>query len=95
MNGINLNLLTEKIEQSGMKRKIIAEKMDLTPEGLRNKLNGKRDFNAKEIKGIAHAINLTGDDILSIFFADSVDKTSTRRKEAEKYDKGKQGYTGR
>jgi hypothetical protein len=52
--------------------------MNLTPEGLRNKLNGKRDFNAKEIKGIAHAINLTGDDILSIFFADVVGKVSTR-----------------
>lgn len=78
MNGINLTLLSEKIEQSGMKRKIIAEKMNLTPEGLRNKLNGKRDFNAKEIKGMAHAINLTGDDILSIFFADVVGKASTR-----------------
>jgi hypothetical protein len=78
LNGINLTLLSEKIEQSGMKRKIIAEKMNLTPEGLRNKLNGKRDFNAKEIKGIAHAINLTGDDILSIFFADVVGKVSTR-----------------
>jgi hypothetical protein len=78
LNGINLTLLSEKIEQSGMKRKIIAEKMNLTPEGLRNKLNGKRDFNAKEIKGIAHAINLTGDDILSIFFADVVGKASTR-----------------
>ena len=78
MNGINLTLLTEKIKQSGMKRKAIAEKMKLTPPGLANKLKGKRDFNATEIRGIAHAINLTGDDILSIFFADVVDKLSTK-----------------
>lgn len=77
MNGINLILLSEKIEQSGMKRKAIAEKMKLTPAGLANKLKGKRDFNANDIKGIAHAINLSGDDILRIFFADVVDKTPT------------------
>lgn len=78
MTGINLDLLTKKIEQSGMKRKVIAEKMNLTTAGLRNKLIGKRDFNATEIKSIAHAINLTGDDILNIFFADDVGKTSTK-----------------
>ena len=78
MTGINLDLLTKKIEQSGMKSKLIAEKMNLTTAGLRNKLIGKRDFNATEIKNIAHAINLTGDDILNIFFADDVGKTSTK-----------------
>lgn len=78
LNGINLNLLTEKIEQSGMKRKAIAEKMNLTTAGLANKLKGKRDFNASEINGIANAINLSGDDILRIFFTDVVDKTPTR-----------------
>lgn len=77
MNGINLILLSEKIEQSGMKKKAVAEKMQLTPAGLANKLNGKRDFSATEIKGIASAINLTGDDILSIFFADIVGKMPT------------------
>ena len=78
MTGINLDLLTKKIEQSGMKRKVIAEKMNLTTAGLRNKLIGKRDFNATEIKSIAHAINLTGDDILNIFFADDVGEMSTK-----------------
>lgn len=78
MNGVNLSLLTEKIEKSGMKRKAIAEKMNLTTAGLHNKLKGKRDFSASEIKGIAHALNLTGDDILSIFFAEVVDKMSTK-----------------
>lgn len=81
MNSINLTLLAEKIEQSGMKRKAIAEKMNLTPMGLANKLKGKRDFNATEIKSIASAINLTGDDILSIFFADNVGKMTTNFKE--------------
>lgn len=81
MNSINLTLLAEKIEQSGMKRKAIAEKMNLTPMGLANKLKGKRDFNATEIKSIASAINLTGDDILSIFFADNAGEMSTNFKE--------------
>ena len=78
MNGINLILLSEKIEKSGLKRKAIAEKMNLTAAGLANKLKGKRDFNATEIRGIAKALNLSDNDILRIFFADSVDKTSTK-----------------
>ena len=68
MSDINLTMLNEKIVKSGMKRKAIAEKMNLTYAGLANKLNGKRDFSATEIKDIAHAINLTGEDILAIFF---------------------------
>ena len=79
MSGINLILLTEKIDQSGMKRKAIAKKMGLTPPGLANKLNGKRDFSATEINSIANAINLTDEDILSIFFPEYVDKLSTKR----------------
>ena len=78
MNGINLILLSEKIEKSGLKRKAIAEKMNLTAAGLANKLKGKRDFNATEIRGIAKALNLSDNDVLRIFFADSVDKTSTK-----------------
>ena len=77
MNGINLDMLSIKIKQSGVKKIVIAKKMGITPAGLYNKLNGKRDFNATEIKGIAHAIGLTGDDILNIFFADSVAKKAT------------------
>lgn len=77
MTDINLSLLSEKIEKSGMKRKAIAAKMNLTAAGLANKLNGKRDFSATEIKGIAAAINLSGDDILRIFFTDDVDRTPT------------------
>ena len=52
--------------------------MNLTAAGLANKLKGKRDFNATEIRGIAKALNLSDNDILRIFFADSVDKTSTK-----------------
>ena len=77
MTDINLSLLSEKIEKSGMKRKAIAAKMNLPAAGLANKLNGKRDFSATEIKGIAAAINLSGDDILRIFFTDDVDRTPT------------------
>lgn len=79
MDDINLILLAEKIEQSGMKRKAIAERMKLTPAGLANKLNGKRDFNSTEINDIAHALSLTGDDILRIFFPDLVGKLPTKR----------------
>ena len=75
---IDLEKLAEKIEKSGMKRKAIAERMHLTAAGLANKLNGKRDFSASEINSIADALNLTSDDILSIFFVDFVDKTWTR-----------------
>lgn len=74
---INLKKLAEKIETSGMKRKAIAARMNLTAAGLANKLSGKRDFSASEINKIADVLNLTSDDILSIFFADIVDKTYT------------------
>ena len=80
MTGIKLDILSIKIKESGVKRKVIAEKMGLTTAGLYNKLIGKRDFNATEIKGIANAIGLTGDDILNIFFADDVGNVATLMK---------------
>jgi len=81
MSGVNLSLLSEKISESGLKKQYIADKMSLTRNGLDNKISGRNGFYAEEISNIAKIINLSGNDVMNIFFADIVDKTSTSPKE--------------
>ena len=42
-------LLEKIIENSGVKKKAIAERLDLSPQGLRNKLSGVYDFTIPEM----------------------------------------------
>ena len=44
------NLLKKKIEESGLKLSFIAEKMDLTRQGLYKKVNGITEFTQTEIQ---------------------------------------------
>lgn len=73
----NIVLLDEKIRDSGIKRKVIAEKANLTYQGLLKKTKGKREFKASEIQSLAKTLNLSAEEIFSIFFTGLVDKIST------------------
>lgn len=72
-------LLDKKIEESGLKRKVIAKKLNLSCAGLNKKMNCKSEFKASEIQSIAKALNLSTNEIFSIFFTGLVDEISTRR----------------
>lgn len=74
----NVKLLEEKIENSGIKKKVIAEKAKLTRQGLLTKTKGVREFKASEIQSIAKTLNLSHDEIFSIFFTELVENKSTK-----------------
>lgn len=75
----NIALLEKKIQDSGIKRKVIAQKADLTYQGLLKKTKGVREFTASEIQSLAKTLNLSTDEIFAIFFTGLVDKTATSK----------------
>lgn len=64
----NNNLLNSKIALRGMSRKSLCEKIGITARTLQNQVN-KESFPSDEIARIAEVLSLTGNDIVSIFFA--------------------------
>lgn len=77
MQTTNIELLEKKIEDSGIKKRVIAEKARLTRQGLLTKTKGVREFKASEIQSIAKTLNLSSDEIFSIFFTGLVENKST------------------
>lgn len=70
---MNLALLAEKIDTSGLTKTAIAEGLGLTRQGLYNKLDGKTEFTGSELKRISAMLNLSEQDKNAIFSADYVD----------------------
>ena len=70
---MNTTLLLDKINSSNISKNDIAELLGLTRQGLYNKLSGKKDFKASEVKKLADILNLTSEERDNIFFADYVD----------------------
>lgn len=67
-------LLREKINNSGIKLVFIADKLGLSPQGLRNKLSNKSEFTASEIVSLCEILNIKSlKERESIFFARDVD----------------------
>lgn len=63
----DIALLNKKIKESGLKKNAIAGKLKLTCAGLNKKLVGNSEFKASEIQSIAKTLNLSTDEIFSIF----------------------------
>ena len=66
-------LLREKIEQSGYTLQFIAKKVEITYQGLLNKINNKSEFRANEIQALYNLLGLTEKERIAIFFAANVD----------------------
>lgn len=64
----NLLALTDRIKNSGITKKFIAEKLNISVQSLINKLTGKRYFNLSEMNALADLLNLTDAEKLAIFF---------------------------
>lgn len=64
----NLELLQEKISDSGMTMVSIAKKSGISRETLYNKLKGQGEFKASEIIGLTKALRLSTEDRDTIFF---------------------------
>lgn len=60
--------LKGKIAESGLTQSEIAEKIGISAPSLNAKVNGARPFTIDEVQRLVQAINLTNDDLISIFF---------------------------
>ena len=61
--------LREKLDESGMKRVFVAEKLGISDQTLRVKLQGAYEFKASEIKALTDLLRLTNAEQEQIFFA--------------------------
>ena len=66
----DIDLLKQKIEDSGMTMVAISAKSGIVRETLYNRLNGKGEFNASEMTGLARALKLSNRERDAIFFAE-------------------------
>lgn len=65
----NLELLNEKIRDSGLKLNWIEEALGLSYMGLKRKLSGETEFKVSEANKIAEILNLSKEDFNAIFCA--------------------------
>lgn len=75
---VNMKLLEEKIEDSGMTVVAIAEKAGILRETLYNKLKGATEFKASEISNLSKVLRLSSEERDSIFFSHEGELNSTK-----------------
>lgn len=65
---INSELLRKKIESSGYRFSWIAKKMNLSPYGLRKKINEETEFKVSEVTKICGLLGMNDEEREAIFF---------------------------
>lgn len=65
----NVELLQEKLNNSGYKMTFVAKELGITYQALLNKLNNKSQFKVDEAKTLGILLHLTGAEVDRIFFA--------------------------
>lgn len=63
-----MNTLKQVIDDKGYKLSYVASELNLTREGLYNKLRGDTEFKASEIKKLVEMLKLTSKETKDIFF---------------------------
>lgn len=66
------NALMEAIDNSGLKKNAIAEKLGLTPYGFMRKVNGFNDFKVSEMETLCEILGLKAAQRQRIFFKKKV-----------------------
>jgi len=69
---MKVNLLRAKIVENGMTANSMCEKIGMGKSAYYRKINGTSDFYREEIVKISKVLNLTPEDIFSIFFDEKV-----------------------
>lgn len=64
---IDVELLKQKIKDSGITIKFIHEKLNLSYQGFMNKLNGDSKFNVEEMQKLSEILHLSAEDEDLIF----------------------------
>ncbi|MBE5898216.1 MAG: toxin-antitoxin system, antitoxin component, Xre family protein [Lachnospiraceae bacterium] len=70
---INSSKLEDKIIQSGLKKKYIAEQLKISIQTLRQKIYNKNDFLVSEASALIEILNIEPEEANEIFFAKDVD----------------------
>lgn len=65
----NSELLIEKIEKSGYRINFIAQKVGISYQCLKNKINNVTEFRASEIQTLYDLLHLTEEERVQFFFA--------------------------
>lgn len=77
---INLELLEQKIKDSGLKKDFIAKKCGLSRSGFYKKINNQNDFTVKEINILCEVLSINKlTEKESIFFAKEVNQNDNSR----------------
>jgi DNA-binding XRE family transcriptional regulator len=58
----------DKIKESGLSQEAIAAALNISRVTLNEKLNGRSDFKVSEAKQLKETLNLTNEQVYSIFF---------------------------
>ena len=70
----NKNLLKAAILANGYTSESIASVLSISRQSFSYKINGKRPFTSDEISKLAHELKLAPEDVMKIFFTNSVDE---------------------
>ncbi|MDD7410173.1 toxin-antitoxin system, antitoxin component, Xre family protein [Fusobacterium gastrosuis] len=65
---INTELLRQKIDESGYRFSWIAKQLNLSPYGLRKKVDGDTEFKVSEVSKICKLLNISDKEREIIFF---------------------------
>lgn len=58
---VNENLLKAKIIEKGIERKVLAERLGISPTSLNYKLNNKTEFKCSEIQLLSQILGISKD----------------------------------
>ena len=75
---INSAKLKAKLVEMDLAQEAVAIQIGMSSATFNYKLNNKREFKASEIEKLISVLNLTPDEVSSIFFASQVDYLSTK-----------------
>lgn len=76
------NKLKAAMALKGETQKALAEKLGMKTASLNYRINGRVPFKANEIERLAKILGLTGEEIITIFFSNEVDKMPTEEEQA-------------
>ena len=69
MSPTNTQKLEQTIKEKGIRGPFLAEKLSISPQSFRNKLQGKTEFKPSEMNILAETLNLNETQFLDIFFS--------------------------
>ena len=74
---VNTTMLNSLIDSRGLKKKSIAQTLNITPASFNNKLYNRTEFKASEVESLSNLLGIGINDIGRYFFVREVECVST------------------